>query len=349
MNDKTKIQELMDNSITTIVDLMTDKNAEKIDALIPDNIVLFTGATGGVGTSTLIANIAYVLSKNNIRVCVVDLNICNPVQYIYLGYKQENMKFDLVDFLSGNCQLGYAMNSGGCADLLTCVNRSLVDIARIDNEGYSKRVTDLLEKLKRLYNIVIVDCPMKLESRIINDVLYKSNDKYLVLNESIGSYSALPMVDRGLRVCGINTGLFHVIVNKKTSVNIPASVVEMFGVEIVAVLPYIGEIVKCGINGEIFIKSGVTNSKNVKPFCEGIDRLCAAILENAGLTRVMKDEQSDDKETKPKKKGLFGKKKKDDTADTKEDESADSELKTEEDSITADLENIEEGVDINNG
>lgn len=307
MRDKTRMQEVMDNSITTLVDLMTDKSADKLDAMIPDNIIVFTGATGGTGTSTLIANIAYTLSKSNIRVCVVDMNISNPVQYIYLGYKKEEMKFDMIDFLSGSCQLGYAMNSGGAVDLLTCVNRNLTDSARIDNEEYSKRVQELLEKLRRLYNIVIIDCPMKIESRIINDIIYKANDKYIVLNESIGSYSALPMIDKGCRICGINTALFHCIVNKKTSINIPTQMIEMFGMSIDAVLPYISEIVQCGINGEIFVKSGVSNSKNVKPFCEGIDSLCEMILENAGLTKIIELEKE---EVEEQKRGLFGRKKK---------------------------------------
>lgn len=306
---ETRVQKAVNSAITGIVDLMTDKNADKLDAMIPDNVIVVTGATGGTGASTIINSVAYTLSKNNIRVCVVDLNIMNPIQHIYFGYKKENMQYDLIDYLSGSCQLGYAMNVGACADLITPINRSLSDYVRVDSEEYAKKVSELLEKLKRLYNIVIVDVPLRLESMICNEVIYKSNDKYLVLDESLSSYSALIMLDRSMRMCGINPKLFHCIINKKTSINIPKSLVSKFDIDLCTVLPYIGGIVQSGFNGEIFIKDGVTSSKNVKAFCNGIDNLCAYILEHAGITKVMEvteeieDNNNKKKKDKKKKKG----------------------------------------------
>lgn len=60
-----------------------------------DNVIVFTGASGGTGASTLLANTAYLASTKGLRVLVVDLNVMYPVQHVYFGDgKQELEKPD---------------------------------------------------------------------------------------------------------------------------------------------------------------------------------------------------------------------------------------------------------------
>src|SRR5690554_6102080 len=69
------------------VDIIKELSGSNIKTTkkVIDNLIVVTSASGGAGASTIVSNVAYMASKKDIRVVVVDLDILYPIQQVYFG------------------------------------------------------------------------------------------------------------------------------------------------------------------------------------------------------------------------------------------------------------------------
>lgn len=124
-------------------------------------VIAFKGATGGVGTSTIVANTALALGELGLAVCVIDSSILAPSQDILLKTdwedKAESKRYDWFDMMftttsvlnkskrnSNVSVLSFKGKGRDITDALSTLDKeSLVDVA--------------LEEIKGKFDIVLID------------------------------------------------------------------------------------------------------------------------------------------------------------------------------------------------
>lgn len=247
-----------------------------------DNIISFVGASGGTGTSTIVANVAQKIVDGGLSVLVIDSNICYPAQHTFFRIKQEIEKKDLVSFITGKNTIGESIEYRGELGVLTSNNRNLMDYINCDTKVVSKNMDECLDRMSSLFDVVLIDCSNRIEHDLINTILYKSNYIYCVWDEGIGCISNFEKLRGNLRVLGIDPTKMRVVLNKKTNIYYRESVFKSLNAELVEVLPFDTAIIESGLRAEIFVKKGSSTSRNSKEYSNGISRLATKILRLGG-------------------------------------------------------------------
>lgn len=256
----------------------------KISTRVIDNVVAFIGAAGGVGTSTLVANLAYTLTKKKMRVLVIDLNVMYPIQHCLFGIKQEIERKDLVSFLMGKNDLGESIiNINTNLAILYANNRYLMDHINCDNANTSNNLVETIDRIKHLFDMIIIDCPRQIEFDIINSLLYICDTIYSVWDENIACVANMERLRKNMLTCGVESyAKTKVIMNKKTDIHYTNYVFEQLKLDLVGVLPYDQAIVESGLNGHIFCEKGASMSKTAAEYVNKMDKLADKILEIGG-------------------------------------------------------------------
>lgn len=266
-----------------IKDFSGKGNDTKIKVM--DNIVAFVGAAGGTGTSTLVANIAYEVSKKGLSVLVIDMNIMYPIQHSLFGLKQEIEKKDLVSFIMGKNQIGDSIESSKDVSVMYANNRYLIDSINCDTSVCSSNLIEAIRNVRHLFDLIIFDCPMKLEFDPINCILYECDRIYSVWDEGVSCIANIDRMRKNMQVCGIeNASKLKVILNKKTNVHYTNYVFNKLGLEVIEVLPFDTAIIESSLRGEIFCEKGASISKNATAFEAGIKSLANKILIEGGYS-----------------------------------------------------------------
>jgi len=247
-----------------------------------DNIISFIGASGGTGTSTIVANVAQNLVDKNFSVLVIDANICYPAQHIFFRVKQEINKKDLVSFLTGKNTIGESIEYRGELGVLVSNNRNLRDYIHCDSKIVSQNIADCLDRVASLFDLVLIDCPNNISHDLVNTILYKSDAIYCVWDEGISCVANFERLRINLRLLGIDVNKIRVILNKKTNIYYRESVFKSLKAELVEVLPFDTAIIESGLMAEVFIKKGESTSKNAKEFVKGINRLTNKLVQLGG-------------------------------------------------------------------
>lgn len=267
-----------------IKDFSGKENKSKIKVI--DNMIAFLGAAGGTGTSTIVANLAYVLSKRNLTVLVVDLNVMYPIQHCLLGFKQEIEKKDLVTFLLGKNHLGESIETKDNISLMYPNNRYLVDQINCDTSACSKTLLAAIADVRHLFDVILFDCPRQLEFDVVNSVLYNCDTIYSVWDEGISCVSNIDRMRKNMQVSGIETfSKMKVILNKKTNVHYTKYIFEKLELEAIETLPFDTAIIESSLRGEIFCEKGASLSKNAAAFSKGMEDLADKVLQIGGYSK----------------------------------------------------------------
>jgi len=279
-----------ESNLIKIVSETTEKLFKKLSggkvkfrSKIIDNVMVFLGAAGGVGTTTIINNIAYTLTLKEISVLIIDLDILRPAQHNFLKLQPALNKKDLVSFILGRSTLGESIDTIDNISLLTAHNRSLIDLVNCDNELCAENFEEGMQRLRELYDVILIDCPYQLNHEIINHTLYKADSIFIVWDENVTCINNIERIKRDLKLTGI--GAFNrlkVIMNKRTEIHYPESVFEKLKIELLTTLPYETAIIESGILGQIFCKDGASKSNTATLFVNKIEKLAEKILEIGG-------------------------------------------------------------------
>ena len=135
--------------------------------------VLITGGKGGVGKSTLAANLGVGLADRGIRVLLVDLDFSLANLNVLFGLTARNT---LEDFFSGERELGECIQKGPCGVHVIPGGSGCAELSRED-PARTERLAAELEVLAENYDLVIGDSA----AGIGPDVLYFSALADLVL------------------------------------------------------------------------------------------------------------------------------------------------------------------------
>lgn len=256
--------------------------------IMPDNIVVFTNCSGGTGASTIASNIAHVLASSQfgMTVLVIDLNIVCPIQHIYFD-KQEDRKDikDIVDYLTGQCTIGEATITKGNISIMYAINKSVADEINCEDNMAVENFKDLLNKVRDLYDIVIIDCPMRITNALCNIAMYMADKIYTVWDEGISSVLNTDRVMRQLGFTGIDSfAKMFVIMNKKTSVKYSKFPFEKLKLPLIETLPFSTDVVYSSLDASVYCASGKARNKNGGEFERGILSLARKIVLIGGKT-----------------------------------------------------------------
>lgn len=267
--------------------------SRKIVKRVLNNVIVFMGASGGAGASTLVATEAVAMKEKGLTVAVVDLGIMFPSQHIYFDLDQSIGKADLVSYLSGNNGLNVSLEysdvlfnneATGVATLTAC-NRTLRDYVVIDSSNDAvQALTEALNRLSSLFDVVLIDCKLDLSSMLVQTTLFRADNIYLVMDDGVQSLINVSKLRANLDDSGINTNKVRYIMNKRKSFYYAENNLKALGIELIGILPFEMGVVECGLRGQLFTVSGKNTSKTSPKYLEAVDSLTASILEIGGYT-----------------------------------------------------------------
>ena len=219
----------------------------------------------------------------NLKVLLIDLNITCPVVHTYLGIQQDIEKNDLVSYLLGKSQLSESIDTTKSINLLFANNRTLTDEINCNDSIAIENFRIMLKKVKQYYDVVIIDCPMRIDNMLQNVMLYEADAIYTVWDEGIGSIINTERLRRNMALSGIDSFTkMRVILNKRTSVHFSDYPLTKLNMELVGVLPFDVDIIDNSLKGQIFCQSGSSNSKNALEFTRKIDEISLKIMKIGG-------------------------------------------------------------------
>lgn len=265
-----------------IIKELSGKDTSKGKKLV-DNLIVFTNPCGGTGASTIAHNVAYEAASKNIKTILVDLNIMCPVQHIYLGTKQELEKPDLISYLLGKNSLSDSIDTTHIVNLLYANNKTLADRINCNSKMAIENFNAMLSKLRQFYDLVIVDCPMRIDEMLENVMLYSCDTIYMVWDEGISSIVNTEKIRRNMALSGIDSFVkMKVILNKRTSIHYTEYPITKLNLELVETLPFDIDIIDNSLKGRIFCEKGSSASKNAVIFAHKIESLTTKILKIGG-------------------------------------------------------------------
>lgn len=267
----------------TLITELSGKN-QTFSKKVIDNIFSFVGLAGGVGTSTIVANVAKALTDKHFSVIVIDLNICCPAQHSFFKIEQKAKKPDLISLLSGENTLGESIETKEGVYVLYANNRILFDKVAIDTAGASANFSSILEQLSSLFDVVLIDVPSNgsLDFELTNLALFKSDFIIAVMDENVGCIGAYNRLQRNLSYVGISIQNLKVIMNKRTNITYPTNVFKSLDIELDVLLPYDVSVVEAGLRGNIYITKGASSAMTAAQFVEAIEDLRDVILRYGG-------------------------------------------------------------------
>ncbi len=127
-------------------------------------VFLFVSGKGGVGKSTVSANLAVLLAESGRRVVLVDADLGLRSQDLFLNM-ESSVVYDIMDVAMGNCLLSQALVAApGLENLLLLPAAQFARSQSLD----SRKLKKILSLLKTENDFVFIDCPAGMERGLRN-------------------------------------------------------------------------------------------------------------------------------------------------------------------------------------
>lgn len=297
--------EILDSTTKDVLTTLSGVG-NKVEEALPDNVISFIGASGGVGTTTLISNVTYMIRKLGKSVIVIDSNLLYPSVQNHLGYKTLNDKHDLVTFLNGSSQLSECIYHDKVrGSVLSSKNKNIMDCVHVDSDKVHNTIVETIKELRKLFDVVLIDTSLyQINSDVTNLMLYLSDKIYMVWDENANCIQNTEIIKNTMKLCGINheSKLEKVILNKRTDLYYPKDIFDKLGLKLGVVLPYEAGVSESAFYRHIYIEKGIAHSKFASHFCVGIAEIVEMVLRDCGSKGYI--EQEDEKEVKGEKTEL---------------------------------------------
>lgn len=253
-------------------------------------VFLIASGKGGVGKTTLAANLGIAMAKNEHDVVLVDNDI--GLRNLDLALGLENSVFyDVVDIINEDCKIREAIiKYEKCGKLSFIPASQFKDDFVLDEDKYSA----FINKLKEKFDCIIIDCPagigdnMQNAAKVADTALIVVNPDPYSLRDADKLATLLEKYENIKDVRLIVNRMRKELVNKGIMLNID-SIIEALGIRLAGLIFEDPEIIEASIKGEPVVNG--MKSKSGKSFEDIAKRLCG---ENVPI-----------KEIKAKKRFLF--------------------------------------------
>ena len=126
--------------------------------------IVITSGKGGVGKTTVTANLGTVLAQNGCKVCVVDADIGLRNLDVVLGL-ENRIVYHLVDVISGRCRAKQALIRDKRNENLYLLPASQSD----DKNAVSpEQMRQLMQEMKKEHDYILIDCPAGIDQGFRN-------------------------------------------------------------------------------------------------------------------------------------------------------------------------------------
>jgi septum site-determining protein MinD len=206
-------------------------------------VITVTSGKGGVGKSTLSANLAVGLSELGKKVIAIDFDIGLRNLDMILGL-ENRIVYDVVDVMEGRCNLSQAMINDKKSKNLYFLPASQTNDKDILN---TEKVEKLINDLKKDFDFIVIDSPAGIESGFEHSIFL--SDRAIVV--STPDVSAVRDADRVIGIIDAKSRkaqngeevLKHVVINRlKPSMVANGSMLGVEDVLNILALPLIGVI-----------------------------------------------------------------------------------------------------------
>ena len=212
-------------------------------------VILFTSCKGGVGKSTICANIAMTIALKNKKVLLIDCDFGSRCLDIISGIENSSI-YDIGDVVLGRVSVDKAI-------IHDKRNKNLYFLSAIVNPEMSidivsfKRMIGLLIR-SNMYDYIFIDTPGGI-GQPLKYACSVSEWAFIITNQTTASIRAADRTADFLYSNGVRN--LRLIINKMTANNIKEardeiiSIIDEASVKLIGVIPYDKEIIKCGNKG----------------------------------------------------------------------------------------------------
>ncbi len=123
-------------------------------------VIVITSGKGGVGKTTITANLGMHLADMNYRVCLIDMDIGLNNLDVVMNL-EDRVVYSMLDIIEGRCRLKEALVQDDNYPLLYLLSSGGL------NQNLSIGLTDIKKVIKELHNIfdfVLIDCPAGIDA-----------------------------------------------------------------------------------------------------------------------------------------------------------------------------------------
>lgn len=123
-------------------------------------VIVVTSGKGGVGKTTVCANLGLNLASKNYRVCVIDMDIGLNNLDVVLGM-ENRVLYSMQDVLDGKCRLRQALVQDTTYPFLYLLSSGSVSHNLTIRTEYIKAI---ISELKTVFDYVLIDCPAGIDA-----------------------------------------------------------------------------------------------------------------------------------------------------------------------------------------
>ena len=222
-----------------------------LDQLVFDKIIGFRGLAPGVGTSTIVANLATSLvEKTNYKVCVLDTSFLHPTQYSFLAKTViTKNQGDILTFEKDISEILIETNNKNLF-LASLIDRTLIDM--LSTKDSEATIATVINTLKSYFDIILVDLPTEI-TRITTESAIQCNYIITVADSSTKCMFNLTKSLNTLASLGIPPAKCNrIILNKvmKDVITNSSRVLEEADLDVIGEIPFSEQIAIAGVTGK---------------------------------------------------------------------------------------------------
>ncbi|MDD2445658.1 MAG: septum site-determining protein MinD, partial [Clostridia bacterium] len=144
--------------------------------------IVITSGKGGVGKTTICANLGVKLANLGFRVALVDVDIGLNNLDVVMGIENK-IVFDLADVVSAKCRVKQALIQDDRYPTLYIMPSAQLDCKNIISGPQVKNVVDMLSSS---FDYILIDCPAGVENGF-HRAVFCANEALIVVTPHISS------------------------------------------------------------------------------------------------------------------------------------------------------------------
>ncbi len=223
---------------------------------------VITSGKGGVGKTTVCANIGASLARQKQRVCILDVDIGLNNLDVVMGIEQQ-IVFDLVDCIEGKCRLKQALIQDFNEPYLFV----LPSTQSLNNTKISKtQIKSIVDELSYGFDFILIDCPAGIDLGF-HRAVFSASEAIVVTTPHISAIKdASKVVDilSTYELCSVNLLINRVrgdLIADKTMLSVD-EIAKVFDATLIGVVPEDDGIISAlNLGGAVDL-----NSKSSKAF-----------------------------------------------------------------------------------
>ena len=213
--------------------------------------IVVTSGKGGVGKTTVCANLGVYLSRLGFRVAMLDVDIGLNNLDVVMGMEKQVI-FDITDVVSGKCRVRQALVQDYNYPLLYLLPSSHSYASSKITGEHIKNITDIID---HSFDYILLDCPAGVEA-VFHRAVYPANEAIVVVTPHISSLRDADKVVSILSKYQIESK--YLVINRMRGdlllngdmLNIE-SIVKAMGIPLVGVIPEDDDVGKMSSDGRI--------------------------------------------------------------------------------------------------